>query len=86
MNNFINSPWRYTYVFSKSILTDAHWFQKFLKEDLSWVNGKKFFIFHRYPLMIIDNFNVVSTTGFPLETYSPLIIDADAMLSFPVTS
>jgi hypothetical protein len=34
--------------------------------------------------MIIRNFNIVCISGFPSETYSPLVIDPDAVFSFAV--
>jgi hypothetical protein len=35
--------------------------------------------------MIINNLNMISIPVLPLETYPPLIIDADTMLSFSIT-
>jgi len=34
--------------------------------------------------MIIGYFNIVGISLMPPETYSPLIVNADAMLTFPI--
>ena len=35
--------------------------------------------------MVIDNFDFIGIPFFPFETYSPLVIDADTVLSLAVT-
>jgi hypothetical protein len=34
--------------------------------------------------MVVYNFNFVGVSGHPFETNSPLLVDSDAMLPFPV--
>jgi hypothetical protein len=34
--------------------------------------------------MIVNNFDIIRITGRPSETYPPLIIDADAVLTYPL--
>lgn len=41
---------------------------------------------HPSPLMIIHDFNVKCVAALPGKTYTPLIINADAVLPFSVTS
>jgi hypothetical protein len=63
-------------------LTDSHGFKEFFVQDFSrmyWYN-----FFHRIPSMIINYFNMVCVPVFPLKTNAPLLIDANAVLSFSV--
>ena len=44
-----------------------------------------FFMIGLFGSVVIDDFNVVDTIGFPYKTDAPLIIDANAVLAAPIT-
>jgi len=37
-------------------------------------------------LMVICDFNIMRIVGFPFKAYPPLVIDAYAVLAFPIVS
>lgn len=60
-------------------------FSEFIFQDFSWVYGAH--SVHSTTLsMIIDNFHAVWAVFPPLKADSPLLVDADALLSLPVSA
>ena len=63
------------------ILAKVHWLQKFFQQDFAGVNRGKFL--HRARASVrVDNFHIQCLSGFKTEAHAPLIVDADAPLSF----
>jgi hypothetical protein len=71
----------------ESIDTDVHWLHEFLEKNLSGMDRvKQFFVRHKSSLMIVDDLDVESVALFPNEANSPLIINANAVLTLAVAS
>src|SRR6185503_16404538 len=59
----------------------------FFAEDFARVDRRIDAKTHRpSPSMIADDFNILCPCGSPTETYSPLAIDADRMLSLSIAA
>jgi hypothetical protein len=57
---------------------------RILAEIENFMDGRKVFVAHYCFLVIIGNFDIICVGGFPSETYPPLIVAANAMLSLTV--
>jgi hypothetical protein len=80
-DNFIDPPWRHTNVERQAVLAQRHWFQKFLHQNLTGVDGMKFLLAHDVtPLVIIRYLDLIGIPVSPLETEPPLIVDPDTVL------
>jgi hypothetical protein len=67
-------------------LGNPQFVKNFFKKHPRMNRGKVVFGNHGLAsLMVIDNFDIVSLSAFKSETYAPLIVDADAPLSGPVS-
>lgn len=86
MNNLIDAPGSYSDIFCKPILTDSQWLKKFRKENFTGMNGGEITLFHNDLSMVVGDLDVVGITTLPYETDSPLLVDADAVLTFPAAA
>lgn len=80
MDDLINPARRDAEVSTELILTDAHGFEEFLKQNLAGMNWR--YLLHVVTSMIIHDFHVVGIPTVPFETDPPLIVDPDTVLSF----
>jgi hypothetical protein len=70
---------------SQFIDANAHWLHKLLKKDFSRMDWlEQLLACHRSSLMIVNDLNIVGITAAPQEAYTPLVIDADTVLTFTV--
>ncbi|OGQ96826.1 MAG: hypothetical protein A2521_04840 [Deltaproteobacteria bacterium RIFOXYD12_FULL_57_12] len=86
MNNFIDTPWSYPDIFREPILTDSQWFKKLRKENFTGMNGGEITLCHNDLSMVVGDLDIVGVTALPYETNSPLLVDADAVLTFSGTA
>ena len=68
----------------KAGLAYAHGLQKFFIQNFARMHGQHA-VSHGVLLVIVDDFNGVGVPVFPDEAYPPLAVDADAVLSGPVS-
>ena len=82
VDNFVDASRRDADVFCQPVLTDTQWFKKLgnqdgLGESLVWTC---------WPLsMIIHDGNIMGIAALPGEADAPLLVDADAVLTLPIT-
>jgi hypothetical protein len=71
-------------VLGEAVLRKPHGLEELLKENLAGVNRGELRITHgQVPLMVIHNLNIERVRALPDKAHSPLIVDADAVLSGP---
>jgi len=82
VDNSADAAWRDGKIPSQFIDANAHWLHELLKKDFSRMDGfEQLLARHRSSLMIVNDLHVVSIAAAPQEAYTPLIIDADAVLT-----
>ncbi len=81
MHNFIDAPRRHANVCSQSVLADIHRLQKFVRQNLTWMDGRKVSFHVASPSVVVNYFNLKRIIALPLETDAPLVIDPDTVLS-----
>ena len=86
MNNLIDAPGSYPDIFCKPVLTDSQWLKKLRKENFTGMNGGEITLCHNDLSMVVGDFDIVGITALPYETDSPLLVDAYAVLTFPVAA
>jgi hypothetical protein len=90
VHDLIDPAWRYADVLRQAVLTQPHGLQELLEQDLAGVYRREYFrrkFFRRHPslLMVVHNLNVVCIPRAPAKADSPLIVDANAVLSLSVS-
>jgi hypothetical protein len=87
VDNLTYSIRRYGKIPRQLVYADVHWFHEILSQDFTRRNRiKKIFVAHYCTSMIVDDFDVEGVALMPFKTDSPLLVDADCILSFPVAS
>jgi hypothetical protein len=71
--------------FAKLILAYFHRLEKLFKQNFAWMNWGYLLCLHFFTSMIISNLYIICIPVLPLETYPPLIVYANAMLSFSIS-
>ena len=85
VDNRADSARRDGYIPSQFIDANAHWLHELLKKDFAGMDWfEQLRARHRSSLMVVNDLNVVGIAASPQETYTPLIIDADAVLTLAV--
>ncbi|CUS05921.1 protein of unknown function [Candidatus Promineifilum breve] len=72
-------------------MADFQRLEKFFEKNLAGMNRWKQFVFvHHTPScfgsVIVHNFNVMGSVIFPFETDTPLRINPNAILTFPIAT
>ena len=68
-------------------MLNVHEFHEIFSQDFTRRNRiKKMFAAHYCTSMIIDDLGVEGVAVMPFKAYSPLLVNADCILSFPVAS
>jgi hypothetical protein len=81
MDDLVNAPRMHPHVFGNAILADPERSHKLLQKNLSRVDRGHSLRLQFNLLMIIYNLNVESIRAVPAKTYSPLVVNADAILA-----
>jgi hypothetical protein len=83
-NDLINAAGRDRNVLGEAVLGKPHGLEELLMENLTRVNRGELRITHGQVLSVeIHNLNIERVRALPDEAHSPLIVDADAVLSGP---
>jgi hypothetical protein len=85
-DDFADSPLGHPHGLGELVLGDTHGLQEILQEDFTGMYWRYLPFHGSSPSMVIDNLDIVCVPFIPPETDTPLIIDADAPLSFSVPS
>jgi len=81
-DDFSDAPLLYADGLGKPVLGNLHGFQKILQQNFAGIHRGQV-SFHGFsPLMVINNFDIISMAVLPVEAYPPLIVDPDAPLAF----
>jgi hypothetical protein len=83
--DFAYSPLGHPHGLGKPVLADTHRFQKVLQEDFTRMYRRHLSFHTSSPSMVVDDLDIVGVSFMPPETDTPLIVDADAPLSFSVS-
>lgn len=84
MHDLVDAPWRDADVLGETILGQTERFQEILEEDFARVNRVQLARCHDASV-IINDLNFVRVTVGPPEADAPLVVNANAVLSGPVT-
>jgi hypothetical protein len=85
-NDFADSPLRYTHGLGELVLSDTYRLQKILQEYFTRMYWRHLPFHGSSPSMVIDDLDIVGVPSIPPETDAPLIVDANAPLSFSFPS
>ena len=82
-NDFADATLRHADLFGQTVLCNGHRFQKFFEENFTggWVRN---FAHLEFPSVVVDDFNVFRAAVCTHEAHAPLLVDADAVLTFAV--
>jgi hypothetical protein len=85
-NDFTDSPLGHPHGLGELVLSDTYRLQKILQEDFTGMYWRHLPFHGSSPSMVIDDFDIVGVPFIPPETDTPLIVNADAPLSFSIPS
>jgi hypothetical protein len=81
MNDLVDTTRRDADVTGQAVLGQAHRAEELLEEDLPGVNRRQLLRSHRSSSVIVDDLDLICVPIAPLETDTPLVIDANAALT-----
>jgi hypothetical protein len=86
VDDLVDAPGRNVDVVGKAILTDCHRLQKIFEQDLAGVDRGDFLPCHGgISSVVVGDLDVKRMTIPPDEAYSPLVVDANAVLAETVS-
>src|SRR4030095_11784385 len=84
MDNLVNATRRHPDRLGQMVLTDLHWLQKIIKQNLPRMDRRKVALGHHLTSVIVNNFYVIRVTVTPHKTHTPLIVHPNTMLSLAI--
>jgi hypothetical protein len=85
MNDFIDPSGGYGRVLCQPVLRDGHGRKEFFLKNFPRMDRIHFLFVHGlFPLMVVNDFDLVCASISPDKANSPLSIDSNAVLSFSI--
>lgn len=85
MDDLVDASGRDSDLNGETMLSQAQWCEELFLEDLAWMEGLVD-CGHGMPLsVVVDDLHVLWTCVGPAEADSPLLVDSNAVLAFPIS-